>query len=185
MNSKNLTETTTATERLYDGKVLNLRLDTIRLPDGRSAKREIIEHKGAIAVVPFLNSHTLILVRQWRTAAGSALLEIPAGSLDEGEEPDAAAHRELGEEINFAAGRLTKLFSSYMAPGYSTEIIHTYLAQDLSPMQGQPDDDENLELVHLTLDDALARIETGEIHDAKSISALLYVDRLRHAGRLP
>lgn len=177
-------EKVTSSRRVYDGKVVNLRVDTVLLPDGKMTEREVIEHKGAVAMVPMKDADTVILVRQWRTPAQASLLEIPAGSLDEDEEAEAAAHRELSEEINCAAGRMTKLFASYMAPGYSTEIITCYLAQDLTPKPGQPDDDENLELVELSLDDALGKIATGEICDAKSISALLYVDRMRREGRL-
>jgi len=175
-------ERVTSARRLYDGKVVNLRVDTVVLPDGRRAQREVVEHAGAVAIVPVKPDGTVILVRQWRTPAGAALLEIPAGSLDPGESAEAAAGRELGEEINFRAGRMTRLFQTYMAPGYSTEIIHYFLAEELTPFQGEPDDDENIEIVELTLAEAIGKIADGEINDAKSVSGLLWVERLRREG---
>lgn len=174
-----LEERTTSAKRIYEGKVVNLRVDTVILPDGRMAQREVVEHRGAVAVIPVNADGTVILVRQWRTPARAALLEIPAGSIDPDEEAEAAAGRELGEEINLQAGRLTKLFETYMAPGYSTEIIHYYLAEDLTPFQGDPDEDENIEVVTITLADAIEKIKAGEIHDAKSVSGLLWVERMR------
>ncbi len=179
--ANSLEERTTSAKRIYEGKVLNLRVDTIVLPGGKTAQREVVEHRGAVAVIPLKNDGTVILVRQWRTPARAALLEIPAGSIDPDEEVAVAAGRELGEEINLQAGRLTKLFETYMAPGYSTEIIHYFLAEDLTPFQGEPDEDENIEVVNITLAEAIEKIKTGEIHDAKSVSGLLWVERMRRA----
>lgn len=179
--AKSLEERTTSAKRIYEGKVLNLRVDTIVLPNGKTAQREVVEHRGAVAVIPLKGDGTVILVRQWRTPARAALLEIPAGSIDSDEEAEAAAGRELGEEINLQAGRLTKLFETYMAPGYSTEIIHYFLAEDLTPFQGEPDEDENIEVVTMTLAEAIEKIKTGEIRDAKSVSGLLWVERMQRA----
>lgn len=178
-------EKLTSSKRIYDGKVINLRIDTVVLPNGKPTQREIVEHRGAVAMVPLTSSGNVILVRQWRTPAQAALLEIPAGTLELGEDPDLAAPRELAEEINRRAGRMTKLFESYMAPGYSTELIRYYLAQDLSDAPGQPDEDEFLEIEEVALNEAISKIERGEIRDAKSICGLLFVERLRREGRLP
>ncbi len=175
-------ERVTSAKRIYDGKVVNLRVDTVVLPNGRMAQREVVEHRDAVAIIPMKEDGAVILVRQWRTPARAALLEIPAGSTDPGEEAEAAAGRELGEEINFQAGRLTRLFQTYMAPGYSTEIIHYFLAEDLTPFQGEPDEDENIEIVTLPLAEAIDKITSGEINDAKSVSGLLWVARMRRAG---
>ena len=171
-------ETVTSSQRLYDGRILNLRLDAVRLPNGKTSQREIVEHRGAVAMVPMLDRNTVILVRQYRRAAAQSLLEIPAGTLDPDEEVEACAKRELSEEINYAAGRMIKLFQSYMAPGYSTELIHTFLALDLTPAPGHTDEDEFLEILPTPLADALRMIQTGEIQDAKSISGLLYAERV-------
>ena len=171
-------EVVTSSQRLFDGRILNLRLDTVLLPNGKTSQREIVEHRGAVALVPMLGDSTVILVRQWRGAAGGSLLEIPAGTRDPNEEVEACARRELAEEINYAPGRMIKLFQSFMAPGYSNEVIHTFLALDLTPTDGHTDEDEFLELVQMPLADALGLIKTGEIVDAKSISGLLYADRV-------
>lgn len=175
-------ERVTSAKRIYEGKVINLRVDTVVLPGGRMAQREVVEHRGAVAIVPMQDDGSVILVRQWRTPARAALLEIPAGSLDPDEAAEAAARRELGEEINFQAARMTKLFETYMAPGYSTEIIHYYLAEGLTPFQGEPDEDEDIEVITLPLAEAIAKIKTGEIHDAKSVSGLLFVQQMRREG---
>ena len=171
-------ETVTSSKRLFDGRILNLRVDTIVLPNGKMSQREIVEHRGAVAMVPLLDRETVILVRQYRRAAAGILLEIPAGTRDPGEDWELCARRELAEEINYAPGRMVKLYHSYQAPGYSTEVIHTYLALDLTPTEGHTDEDEFVEVVTLPLTEALGKIRTGEIMDAKTISGLLYVERL-------
>ena len=177
-NEKNMEEVATSSERLYDGRILNLRRDTVLLPNGKTSQREIVEHRGAVAMVPMLDRKTVILVRQYRRAAETSLLEIPAGTRDRQEDMEACARRELAEEINYAAGRMIKLFQSFMAPGYSTEVIHTFLALDLTPTAGHTDEDEFLEILPTPFADALTMIKTGEIVDAKSISGLLYAERV-------
>ena len=171
-------EIVTSSKRLYDGKIINLRLDTVRMPDGKMSQREIVEHRGAVAMVPMLDKSTVILVRQYRRAAADCLLEIPAGTRDHEEDIELCARRELAEEINYAAGRMVKLFHSYMAPGYSTEVIHTFLALDLTPAEGHTDEDEFLEIVPLPLAEAIAKINSGEIIDSKTISGLLFAECL-------
>jgi ADP-ribose pyrophosphatase len=177
----NLNETVTATERLYEGKVVNLRIDTVTLPNGKSAKREVVEHSGAIAAVPLTDDGRIIFVRQNRLPAGGVLLEVPAGSLNEGEIPDLCVARELQEEIGYVPGNIEKLFSMFVAPGYSSELIHVYVASKLTPSKIPGDEDEFIEVVTLTVDEALARIDSGEIRDAKSIAGILAVDRRRRA----
>ena len=176
-------EHVTSARRIYEGKVINLRVDTVLLPGGKTSEREIVEHRGAVALVPITPDGQVVLVRQWRTPTRSALLEIPAGTREPDEDPDICARRELGEEVNFASGRLTKLCEMFMAPGYSTELIHLYIAQELTPMQGTPDDDEFLDIVTLPLSEAIGKITTGEIRDAKSISGLLLAARFLEAAR--
>src|SRR5262249_44209047 len=116
-----LTETVIGSEEIFRGKIVHLRVDSIRLPDGSESKGEIVAHKGAVCVVPVRDDGTVLLIRQFRLAAGKALLEIPAGTREEGEEPDACAARELEEETGYRATTLRPLFSAYLAPGYSTE----------------------------------------------------------------
>ena len=174
----NIEETVTSTKRIYDGRIINLRLDTVLMPDGKLSQREIIEHRGAVAMVPLHADKTVVLVRQFRRPAAASLLEIPAGTRDAQEDIELCARRELAEEVNLSAGRMVKLFHSYVAPGYSTEVIHTFLALDLTHSEGKTDEDEFLEIVRLPLDEALTKIGNGEIVDSKSISALLFVARL-------
>lgn len=164
-------------KKIYDGRILNFRVDTVRLPNGETSTREIVEHRGAVAMVPMIDPETVILVRQDRQAAGAALLEIPAGTLDPNETVEACAHRELAEEINYKAGQMIKLCSFFTAPGYTTEKIHAFLALDLSPCEGHADEDEFLEIVRMPLAKAIEMIFTGEIEDAKSIAGLLCAQR--------
>jgi len=179
-----INESVASTKRIYEGKVINLRIDTVNLPDGRQANREIVEHNGAIAAVPMLDNGSIIMVRQHRQAAGCPLLEIPAGSLNPGEDIDACVYRELAEEIKLSPGKVQKLFSMFVAPGYSCEQIHVYLARDFEEKSEAADDDEFINTEILTLDEALGKIDDGEIRDAKSIGGLLYVYRMRVCGAL-
>jgi len=173
------TETTLSNERLYEGKVVNLRVDTVQFQNGHTGKREVVEHGGAVAIVPMLaDGETVILVRQWRTPVGKPLLEIPAGGINPGEEPEVSAKRELTEEIKLTAGRLMPLYAAYVAPGYCTEKIYCFLALDLSEEGADADEDEFVERVDMKLEDAIAAIATGEIEDAKTIAGLTLAARL-------
>ncbi len=176
--SSGINEETISSERIYEGRIINFRVDTIRLPNGKTSTREIVEHRGAVAIVPILGDDTVILVRQYRTAAGGPLLEIPAGTREPNEDITVCASRELAEEINFHPRRIYKLFESFMAPGYTSELIHTFLALDLEPVEGHTDEDEFLEIVHMPLAEAIDLIGSGEIRDGKSISGLLYAARV-------
>lgn len=170
-----LEERLTSTKRVYDGRIINLRVDTVKLPDGNIGQREIVEHHGAVAIVPVLPNGDIVMVRQYRHAAGECLLEIPAGTRDRDESIEVCAARELAEEVKYSAARLIKLFASFMAPGYTTELIHMFAAFDLSPMAGSTDADEFLEIEHVPIMDALDMVKNGQIKDSKSISAILYV----------
>jgi len=177
MEAEDLTETVIGTEPIYKGRVVDLRVDTVRLPDGREAKREVVAHKGAVCVVALQADGKVLLVRQFRLPAGKALLEIPAGGLEPGEEPDACALRELEEETGYRAATLRPLFSCYLAPGYSSELIHAYLATDLTQTQTHFDDNENLQLVAIPLEQAVEQALSGGYEDAKTIAALLVAHR--------
>jgi ADP-ribose pyrophosphatase len=186
-----LEETVVATESLYQGRYLSLRVDTIERADGTTATREVVGHPGAVAIVAIDNDERVALVRQYRVAAGSTLLEIPAGTLDVEtttgvvEDPDAAAPRELEEETGLRASSWRRLASFWTAPGFATELMHLYLATDLSPAVNDrlgPDADERLELEWMPFDRAVAAAGRGEFADAKSLLGLLLVDRVRRAG---
>jgi nudix-type nucleoside diphosphatase (YffH/AdpP family) len=160
-------------EYVYRGRVVTLRIDTVRTADGREIKREIVEHRGAVAIVPRLDAETVILIRQYRPAVNETLLEIPAGTCESDEIPDLTANRELEEEIGYRAGRLRRMFSQYLAPGYSSEVLHAYLGEDLQPSRGNPDEDEEIEIVPVPISEIEGMILDGQIKDAKSIAALL------------
>jgi nudix-type nucleoside diphosphatase (YffH/AdpP family) len=167
-----LLERVAASDRIYDGRILNVRVDTVEMADGRSARREIVEHAAVVAIVPVDSRGNVVLVRQYRLAAEEALLEIPAGGVDEGEDIEAAAQREMQEEIGHRAGILRRLAGFYVSPGYITEYIHAFLATELVEEPAPGDEDEQIEIVRVPLEDALRLIETGDIKDAKSIIGL-------------
>lgn len=179
-----MTEIVTSTQRIYNGKIINLRIDTVLLQNELAGKREIVEHKGAVAIVPLFDDGTVMLVKQFRLAAGRDMLEIPAGGMEEGEDGIATAHRELAEEVHLQATEMRKLFQSFVAPGYSTELIHTYLARGLSDKTLRGDYDEFLELIRVPLSEAIEKIASGEIEDSKSIGGLLYVNNLLEKGSI-
>lgn len=162
----------------FQGKLLTLRVDTVRLPDGRESTREVVVHPGAVAMVPLLGADQVLLVRQWRTAAGRALLEIPAGTLSPGEAPEDCAARELMEEIGYRPTRLTPLFASYLAPGYSSEKLHVFMAEELLPEKLAHDEDENLEIVALNWREIDRMLLAGEFADSKTVSGLLLAQKI-------
>ncbi len=166
-------EITIASQRLYEGRIVNLRVDTVRLEDGRITEREIVEHRGAVAVVALDEGDNVLLVRQFRKPAERELLEIPAGTLEVGEEPASCARRELAEETGYRAGHLEPIGGFYSSPGFCTEYIHLYLATDLSPSRARPEYDEAIELIRVPFSEALKMIGRGEIHDAKTMVGLL------------
>ncbi|MDP6550001.1 MAG: NUDIX hydrolase [Dehalococcoidia bacterium] len=175
-------EPTVESRLLFEGKILNLRVDTVRMPGGRLVTREIVEHSQAVCIVPVDGRGNVLLVRQYRKPAEVELLEAPAGGMDDGETPEEAALRELQEEIGFTAGALRHLSSSWVAPGWCTEFLHAYLATDLTPSRLAPDDDENISVVPVPSDRILGMIENGEIQDMKSIASLLLALRFMGNG---
>ncbi|MBI2165113.1 MAG: NUDIX hydrolase [Chloroflexi bacterium] len=160
-------------QRIYRGRVVGLRVDTVALDNGVTAERETVEHSPAVVVVPVDSEENVLLVRQYRWPAGEYLLEAPAGSLEEGEEAEEAALREMEEETGYTAVKLVKLSSFWTTPGFTTELMHAYLATQLMPREARPEADEVIELVRVPLAQALAMVRRGEIRDAKSIAALL------------
>jgi ADP-ribose pyrophosphatase len=173
-----LREETIDSREIYSGKILKLRVDRVRLPNGKESTREIVVHRGAITAVPLLDDGRIVMVRQFRQAAGETLLELPAGTLEPGEDHTECARRELQEEINYTPNHLTLLFASYLAPGYSSELLYTYLAEDLVKAEGQSDADEFLEIVTIPLDEAVEMVSQKQIKDAKSICGILMAHRI-------
>ncbi len=170
-----------ASERVFDGKILGLRVDALREASGAMYDRVVVEYGVAVVLVPVDAEGRLLMVRQYRHPTGRWLLELPAGGGEEGgASPGGAALRELREETGHR-GTLTRIGGLYLAPGYSDEYQHMYVARDLVEDPLDADEDEELVLERVTLDDALASVDSGQICDAKSIAALLMY--LRHAGR--
>ena len=173
-------EETVSSRRIHEGRIINLREDTVRLPSGREAKREIVEHKGAVCIVPVLPDGRVMMVRQFRKPAEAALLELPAGGLEKGEEPIECARRELAEECALQAGKMEPLFTCFLAPGYSTELMHGFVGEELEKASATPDEDENLEIETYALEDLLTMIDDGRICDSKTICGLLALYRRQH-----
>ena len=160
-------------EVVYPGRAFTIRRDTLRLPDGHETKLDIVEHVGSVVILPVDDQENILFVRQYRHATGLDLLELPAGTLNEGEAPEACARRELREETGMAAGVLEALGGFYLAPGYSTEYMHVYLATELHSDPLEADADEFLSVEAIPMGSALAMARRAEIPDAKSLAAIL------------
>jgi ADP-ribose pyrophosphatase len=159
-------------ETVYHGRAFDVRRDQVRLPDGQNIQLDIVAHVGAVTLVPVDDQGRIWFVRQYRHAAQASLLELPAGALEKGESPEAAALREVREETGLAAGRIQKIGAFFLAPGYSTEFMHVYLATELYPDPLPRDADEFLRVEAIPVDQAFRLIETGELQDAKSLIGL-------------
>ncbi|MBI4307515.1 MAG: NUDIX hydrolase [Chloroflexi bacterium] len=173
-------ERTRQTRRIYEGRILNLREDVVELSDGRVARREIVEHRPVVALVAVDDQDNAILVRQYRKAVEAELLEVPAGSFNEGERPEQAAQRELEEETGFHAGEVRPIGGFYSAPGFCSEYLHVFLCTDLRRVGAHPDEDEEISAVPIPLARIPDLIRSGEIRDAKSVAGLLMYLRLYH-----
>jgi ADP-ribose pyrophosphatase len=165
----------------YQGRSISVWVEDAKLPNGLTTPLDIVRHPGASAVVPFETDSDVLLIRQFRHAAGGTIWEVPAGKLD-GDAPDVCAARELEEEAGRRAGRLLQLASIWTTPGFTDERIHLFAAFDLAPVPHRREEDEVIDVVRMSLDDALAMIWSGELSDAKSALALLHA--ARHVGRL-
>ena len=174
-----LTETQVDSEQVFEGKLLHVRRDTVRLPDGSLATREFVVHPGAVLIVPVLPDGRLVAVRQFRYPVGEVFLEFPAGKIDPGETALATARRELAEEAGYAAARYALLGRIHSVVGYSDEAIEFFVAEDLTFVGTKPDVGEFLEIVTLSVEAMLAALDNGEITDAKTVAALLLYVRRR------
>lgn len=162
-----------SSETRFAGTLLHLRVDTVRLPDGRLRRREVVEHPGAVAVLPVLPSGEIVLVRQYRHAVGRTLLEVPAGTREPDEPPEACARRELLEETGYEAGALRELARFYVSPGWASEELIVYLATDLVARQARPADDEQLAVERVAPEQVPELIRRRDIADAKTLIAVL------------
>ncbi|KYD02252.1 NUDIX hydrolase [Bacillus atrophaeus] len=174
---KHLEEKTITKEKLFSGKVIDLYVEDVELPNGKTSKREIVKHPGAVAVLAVTDSNKIILVNQYRKPLERTIVEIPAGKLEKGEEPEYTALRELEEETGYTAKKLTKITAFYTSPGFADEIVHLFLAEDLSVLEEKRelDEDEFVEVMEVTLEDALKLVETREVYDAKTAYAIQYL----------
>jgi len=161
---------------------VRVQTERVTLPNGNSVELDIVRHPGAAAVVPFASAGEVVLIRQYRHAAGGTILEVPAGKLDPGESPAACAARELEEEAGRRAGRLAPLGWIWTTPGFTDERIFLFAAFELEPVPQRHDADEVIETVRMGLDEALDLVWRGELNDAKSALALLHA--ARHVGRI-
>lgn len=177
-----LVEAKVDSESVFDGKLLHVRRDTVRLPDGTLATREYIVHPGAVLVVPVLADGRLVVAHQFRYPLGRVMIEFPAGKLDAGEAPLDTARRELREEAGYVAARWERLGLVHSVVAYSTEAIEFFVAEDLSHVGAQLDAGEFLEIAVMSVDEMLTAVDREEVTDAKTVAALLLYARRRRAS---
>ena len=180
--SQDFTETTVESRVEFQGRILSVRVDKVRLPDGRITTREIAEHGASVCVVPVDPQGNVLLVRQYRKPVEDQLLEVPAGGMEPGESPMQAAVRELQEEVGFNAREIQTLSSFWISPGWCTEFMHAFLATQLEPASLPADYDENIAVVRIPWGEVDGLLQSGEIKDAKSIASLLLALKLIGPG---
>lgn len=170
-----LTEITLEEEYKFKGKVINLKVQKVKLPNGRTSYREIVEHPGAVAVIAFIDENTIVLVEQFRKALNEVILEIPAGKINKGEEPEICGIRELEEETGYKARDFEYLGKVVTAPGFTDEVIYLYKAKNLYKGNINMDEDEFINVKTFTIEEVRAMVKNGEIIDGKTIAALSYI----------
>lgn len=178
MADEDLRETKIDGETVYEGRILRLEVDRVRLADGGETRREVVRHGGAVLIVPVTDDGRVVLVRQHRYPTGAVLLEVAAGTLEVDEDPIDCAHRELEEETGYRADELIPLGEFFSAPGYCDELMYCYAARGLRPGGDLTGDcDERIEVVEMSADEALGAIDTGDIRDCKTLASLLLARR--------
>jgi ADP-ribose pyrophosphatase len=172
-----LEEKTLKSEEIFSGKIISLHLQEVELPNGKTSKREIIKHPGAVAILALTPENKIIMVEQYRKALERTIVEIPAGKLEKGEEPASCARRELEEETGYVCESLELLTSFFTSPGFADEIVHVYLAKGLTKKEDSAalDEDEFVNLEELKLEEALQYVKEQKIYDAKTIYAVQYL----------
>ena len=174
-------EKTIRTKKIFSGNIISVQVDDVLLPNGKESKREIVKHPGAVAIIPVTKNGNMIFVKQFRKPLERSLIEIPAGKIEENEDPEITAVRELEEETGFTTDTLTHVASFYTSPGFADEIIHLYYTDQLQPLteRVEGDEDEFVEIVELSLEEAEQNVRDKKIYDAKTMYALLYIKLLR------
>ncbi|WP_096434775.1 NUDIX hydrolase [Alteribacter populi] len=167
-----LVEKTLSKENIFKGRIIDVNLHDVVLPNGKKSKREVVNHPGAVAVLAVTDDEKLVLVKQFRKPLDKVIAEIPAGKLEKGEEPKACALRELEEETGYCADHIEEIMSFYTSPGFADEIIYLYLAKGLKDGKKQTDEDEFVELMEVSFSEAMNLIKANIIHDAKTICAI-------------
>jgi ADP-ribose pyrophosphatase len=170
-----LIETRISSREIFNGQVVHLHVDTVRLPDGSQADREVVGHSGAVVVLPLTAGGEVVLVRQFRYPVGEILLELPAGKMDPGESPLQYASRELEEETGYRAADWRQICSFYTTPGFSNELLYMLEAKGLTAGEAHPDAEEFIDTVTVPLERARNMIRSGEIRDVKTIAGILAV----------
>lgn len=170
-------EKTMKSDKLYEGKLLNLRVDTVEIPNKKYSKREIVEHPGGVAIIAVTNDNSIVLVKQYRKAIEKFLLEVPAGKLEINEEPRETAIRELKEETGYEAKRIEYLLEFYTSPGFSNEKIYLFLATDLEEGEPTPDTGEFIETFKYNIEDLIKMVDRGEIIDSKTIIGISFAKK--------
>ncbi|MEF3328051.1 NUDIX hydrolase [Oceanobacillus oncorhynchi] len=173
-------EKTMTSKKIFEGNIIDIQLDEVRLPNGETAQRELVYHPGAVAIIPITPDNKIVLVEQYRKPLERTLVEIPAGKLEQNENPLTAAVRELEEETGYTTTNLSQVTSFYTSPGFANELVYVYVTNDLIKMENPPagDDDEFVEIMEVTLDEAKDLVEKGRIQDAKTNYAVLYLHAL-------
>ena len=173
----NLEEKTISTKKIFDGRIISVQVDEVELPNGKTSTRELVKHPGAVAVIAMTEEGKIVLVEQYRKPLEKELVEIPAGKLEKGEDPEICAKRELEEETGYGCDSLELVSSFYTSPGFADELIHVYVAKGLKKLENAAglDEDEFVNLMEVTLEEALEFIKNQRIFDAKTIYAVQYL----------
>ena len=182
---KHLFEKTISRQTIFEGKIIDLYLEDVELPNGKTSKREIVKHPGAVAIIAMTDDEKIVMVRQYRKPLERTLVEIPAGKLEKGEEPSETARRELEEETGYVCETLTPLLSFYTSPGFADELVHLFIAGKLSKKEDAAplDEDEFVDILEITLEEAVTLLEEKQIYDAKTAYAVQYLQLQKALGK--
>lgn len=172
-----MNEKTLSTQKIFEGRVISVQVDDVELPNGKQSKRELVKHPGAVAIIPITSEGKIVMVKQFRKPLEKEIIEIPAGKLEEGELPEVTARRELEEETGYTTNKLEYIQSFYTSPGFADEILYVYVTNELKAMTEKAalDEDEFVELMEVTLEEAEQLIKEEKIHDAKTVFAVMYL----------
>ncbi len=174
-----LIERLVSSQTVFEGRLLTVRVDEVELADGEYARREVVQHPGAVGIVGLLDDGRVVMIRQYRHATGEVLWELPAGVIEPGEDPAACARRELAEETGYAADDIRHLFSAFLSPGFSSEIIYLFIARGLREGESACESDERMEVHLVPFEEAIAMVLRGEVRNAAAVCGLLAVAALK------